>query len=270
MRTPVHEWLARRRLRALTRAVYTSAVEEDPVDADDPGRKARLAPSGASTCAVIVTIIAVSLCALWRLGPSGTPAPGGPAQSSGAAQSAGAPDEDGRSNAAQGAAPAPDGTRPSGARAAGARSGRGSQAAGASQAVVYVTGRVASPGLLTMPAGSRVGEAIEAAGGPVEGADLESLNLARVIADGEHIVVPAQGAAPAPPGAGGPEGAKCVNLNAASEQELQELDGVGPAMASRIAQYRAAHGTITSVDELDDVPGIGPALLEKIRSGACP
>ena len=121
-----------------------------------------------------------------------------------------------------------------------------------------------------MPAGSRVGEAIEAAGGPVEGADLESLNLARVVADGEHIVVPAQGAAPAPPGAGGPEGAQCVNLNAASEQELQELDGVGPAMASRIAQYRAAHGTITSVDELDDVPGIGPALLEKIRSGACP
>ena len=269
MRTPVHEWLARRRLRALTRAVYTSAVEEDPSDADDPGRKARLAPSGASTCAVIVTIIVVSLCALWRLGPSGTPDPGGPAQSSGPAQSA-APDEDGRSNAAQGAAPAPDGTRPSGARAAGARSGRGSQAAGATQAVVYVTGRVASPGLLTMPAGSRVGEAIEAAGGPVEGADLESLNLARVIADGEHIVVPAQGAASAPPGARAPEGAQCVNLNTASEQELQELDGVGPAMASRIAQYRAAHGTITSVDELDDVPGVGPALLEKIRSGACP
>ena len=270
MRTSVHEWLARRRLRALTRAVYTSAVEEDPVDADDPGRKARLAPSGASACAVIVTIIVVSLCALWRLGPSGAPAPGNPAQSSGAAQSAGAPDEDGRSNAAQGAAPAPDGTRPSGARAAGARSNRGSQAAGTTRAVVYVTGRVASPGVLTMPAGSRVGEAIEAAGGPVEGADLESLNLARVIADGEHIVVPAQGAAPVPAGAGAPEGAKCVNLNAASEQELQELDGVGPAMASRIAQYRAAHGTITSVDELDDVPGIGPALLEKIRSGACP
>ena len=270
MRTPVHEWLARRRLRALTRAVYTSAVEEDPADADDPGRKARLAPSGASTCAVIVTIIVVSLCALWRLGPSGTPAPGSPAQSSGPAQSAGAPDEDGRTNAAQGAAPAPDGTRPSSARAAGARSNRGSQAAGTTRAVVYVTGRVASPGLLTMPAGSRVGEAIEAAGGPVEGADLESLNLARVIADGEHIVVPAQGAAPVPAGTGAPEGAKCVNLNAASEQELQELDGVGPAMASRIAQYRAAHGTITSVDELDDVPGIGPALLEKIRSGACP
>ena len=270
MRTPVHEWLVRRRLRALTRAVYTSAVEEDPADADDPGRKARLAPSGASTCAVIVTIIAVSLCALWRLGPSGTSAPGSPAQSSGPAQSAGAPDEDGRTNAAQGTAPAPAGTRPSGTRAAGARSSRGSQAAGTAQVVVYVTGRVASPGLLTMPAGSRVGEAIEAAGGPVEGADLESLNLARVIADGEHIVVPAQGAAPVPAGAGAPEGAKCVNLNAASEQELQELDGVGPAMASRIAQYRAAHGTITSVDELDDVPGIGPALLEKIRSGACP
>lgn len=270
MRTPVHEWLARRRLRALTRAVYTSAVEEDPTDADDPGRKARLAPSGASTCAVIVTIIVVSLCALWRLGPSGTPAPGAPAQSSGPAQSAGAPDEDGRSNAAQGTAPAPAGTRPNGARAAGARSSRGSQAAGTTQVVVYVTGRVASPGVLTMPAGSRVGEAIEAAGGPSEGADLESLNLARVIADGEHIVVPAQGAAPAPPGAGTPGGTQCVDLNAASEQDLQKLDGVGPAMASRIAQYRAAHGTITSIDELDDVPGIGPALLEKIRSGACP
>lgn len=270
MRTPVHEWLAHRRLRALTRAVYTSAVEEDPTDTDDPGRKARLAPSGASTCAVIVTIIVVSLCALWRLGPSGTPAPGAPAQSSGPAQSAGAPDEDGRSNAAQGTAPAPAGTRPSGARAAGARSSRGSQAVGTTQVVVYVTGRVASPGVLTMPAGSRVGEAIEAAGGPSEGADLESLNLARVIADGEHIVVPVQGAAPAPPGAGTPGGTQCVDLNAASEQDLQKLDGVGPAMASRIAQYRAAHGTITSIDELDDVPGIGPALLEKIRSGACP
>ena len=129
----------------------------------------------------------------------------------------------------------------------------------------------------TSPAGSPRPESSRCPRDPESGrpskrraADLESLNLARVIADGEHIVVPAQGAAPAPAGAGAPEGAKCVNLNAASEQELQELDGVGPAMASRIAQYRAAHGTITSVDELDDVPGIGPALLEKIRSGACP
>lgn len=265
MRTPVHEWLARRRLRALTRAVYTSAVEEDPADADDPGRKARLAPSGASACAVIVTIIVVSLCALWRLGPSGTPAPGGPAQSSGPAQSVGAP-AGGDPSAAGSQGPAPTATA---ARHGGDRSNRPPKT-GTTQVVVYVTGRVASPGVLTMPAGSRVGEAIEAAGGPGEDADLESVNLARVIADGEHIVVPAQGAAPGPPGARATEGAQCVNLNAASEQELQGLDGVGPAMASRIAQYRAAHGTITSVDELDDVPGIGPSLLEKIRSGACP
>ena len=126
--------------------------------------------------------------------------------------------------------------------------------------VVHVAGAVASPGVYTLDAGVRVGDAVEAAGGAVEGADLDALNLARVVVDGEQVRVSVQGVAT--------EANGLVNVNAADAIELERLPGVGPVLAARIVAYRDAHGPFQSVDALDDVSGVGPAVLEQIRAAA--
>ena len=136
--------------------------------------------------------------------------------------------------------------------------------------VVYVSGAVVSPGVLTLPATSRVIDAITAAGGATPEADLESINLARILVDGEQIRVGVVGESPPSASAGtGTDTQACVRLATATETELQTLPGIGPALAQRIISYRSTHPRLTSVDELDDVPGIGPSLIEKIRPGVC-
>ena len=148
--------------------------------------------------------------------------------------------------------------------------------------VVHVTGQVQTPGLVYLADPSRVVEAIEAAGGPTQGADLGALNLARLLADGEQLYVPAPGETPpvtaggtgSPAGSGGGAGgvggvgggAGLVNLNTADATALETLPGIGPALAQRITEYRQQHGSFKTVDQLDEVSGIGPALLEKLRS----
>ena len=141
----------------------------------------------------------------------------------------------------------------------------------AGQVIVYVSGAVATPGVLTLPASSRVIDAITAAGGALEDADLDAINLARPVVDGEHIRVAALGQSPPEP-SGGTESTQsaCVRLDTASATDLQTLPGIGPALAQRIIDYRATHPHIPSVDALDEVPGIGHALIEKIRPGVCP
>lgn len=137
--------------------------------------------------------------------------------------------------------------------------------------VVDVAGRVRRPGIATLPVGSRVVDALEAAGGVRRGVDLTTLNLARVLADGEQIVVgvPPPGGVAAPaasvPGASsaGGEGL-LVDINAAGQTELEQLPGVGPVTAQAILQWRADHGAFTAVDELLEVSGIGDATLAKI------
>jgi competence protein ComEA len=134
--------------------------------------------------------------------------------------------------------------------------------------VVDVAGKVHRPGIATLPSGSRVVDALEAAGGARRGVRLGSLNLARVLVDGEQIVV---GVA-APPGvaasaASAPTsgaGVPMVNINTATQAELEELPGVGPVTAQSILEFRAEHGTFTAVDELLEVSGIGDATLAKI------
>ena len=124
--------------------------------------------------------------------------------------------------------------------------------------------------MLTLPASSRVIDAITAAGGATPEADLESINLARILVDGEQIRVGVVGESPPPASAGtGTVTQACVRLATATETELQTLPGIGPALAQRIISYRATHPRLTSVEELDDVPGIGPSLIEKIRPGVC-
>jgi competence protein ComEA len=143
----------------------------------------------------------------------------------------------------------------------------------ATTVTVDVAGKVRRPGVLDLPVGSRVIDAIEAAGGVRPGADLTGLNRARVLVDGEQVVVGAP-AAPAPtgsPGAGSAAASSAVggsgtlvNLNAASVEELDTLPDVGPVTAQAIVDYRTEHGGFASVDELLDIQGIGEKTLEKI------
>ena len=137
--------------------------------------------------------------------------------------------------------------------------------------VVHVAGAVASPGLHELPAGSRVADAIAAAGGLTSHADATRINLAAPVTDGQRIYVvavgeqePAVAVGTGVPGAGGsPTGP--VNLNTADADALDALPGVGPATAAAIIEHRGKVGPFTSVDQLLDVPGIGEAKLEALR-----
>jgi competence protein ComEA len=132
---------------------------------------------------------------------------------------------------------------------------------------VDVTGKVRRPGIVVLDGGSRVVDALKAAGGERDGVDLSTLNLARVLVDGEQIVVgAAQAAAPAMPTGSPPAGAppSMVNLNTASQAELETLPDVGPVTALAIVAWRDQHGGFTSVDELLEVDGIGDVTLAKL------
>lgn len=155
------------------------------------------------------------------------------------------------------------------------RSASGGQAAGAGgQVTVDVAGKVRRPGIVVLDAGARVTDAVEAAGGAKPGVDLTSINLARVLVDGEQIVVGARGApggAAGAAGAAGPGGgtgpgaaAAPVNLNLASQAELESLPDVGPVTAQSIITWRQERGGFTSVDELLEVDGIGEKTLAKL------
>jgi competence protein ComEA len=135
--------------------------------------------------------------------------------------------------------------------------------------IVDVAGKVRDPGIARLPTGSRVVDAVHAAGGARRGVDLSSLNLARVLVDGEQVlvgvpqptaVVPS--AAAAAPGAAGPAG--LVSINRADQAALESLPGVGPVTAQAILQWRAEHGTFSAVEELLEVSGIGDATLAEI------
>jgi competence protein ComEA len=136
--------------------------------------------------------------------------------------------------------------------------------------VVSVVGQVRRPGLVTLPSGSRVAEAVEAAGGLLPEADPASVNLAAVVTDGQQLAVGVPGAVGgAGPGPGSAAGAGSaaggrVNLNTAGESELDALPGIGPVLAQRIVDHRSTRGPFTSVEQLDDVPGIGPAIAAEL------
>jgi competence protein ComEA len=152
--------------------------------------------------------------------------------------------------------------------------------------VVSVVGLVAKPGLVTLDPGARIADALAAAGGPLDGADLLELNMARRLADGEQIVVgiapvpgepasmgssisPGPSTASAPSEPSGPGDATAtdalVNLNSATLEQLDTLPGIGPVTAAAIVAWREANGRFSSVDQLGEVDGIGPARLDKLR-----
>jgi competence protein ComEA len=133
--------------------------------------------------------------------------------------------------------------------------------------VVDVSGAVRRPGVYRLAAGARVLEAVRRAG-PRRRADLAGVNLAARLTDGEQVVVPVRGRAPAASGgdaATTPAPAAPVSLNSGTLAQLETLDGIGPALAQRIIDYRTAHGGFRSLAELDQVSGIGPARLAALH-----
>jgi competence protein ComEA len=154
--------------------------------------------------------------------------------------------------------------------------------------VVSVVGLVHTPGLVTLAPGARIADALQAAGGVMDGADTIGLNMARQVGDGEQIVVglappsgqpttlgssistgtagPASGPAGTSGTSGAPKTPQVLDLNAATVEQLDALPGVGPVTAAAIVAWRQAHGRFTSVDQLADVDGIGPARLDKLRA----
>lgn len=133
--------------------------------------------------------------------------------------------------------------------------------------VVDVTGAVARPGVYRLPAGARVTDAVERAGGASGGALLEAINLAARLADGQQVVVPKRGPAGAPlTGAAGAGEEGPISLGTATVEQLDTIDGIGPVTAQDIIEFRDEHGGLSSVDQLDQVSGIGPATMESLRA----
>jgi competence protein ComEA len=136
--------------------------------------------------------------------------------------------------------------------------------------VVHVAGAVGDPGVYRLPAGSRVTDAVQRAGGPGRDAALDAINLAARLADGQQVVVPAlaesgggvasgNGLAAADPDAP-------ISLGSATIEQLDTVEGIGPVTAQNIIDFRDQHGGLSSIEELDEISGIGPATMESLRA----
>jgi competence protein ComEA len=156
-------------------------------------------------------------------------------------------------------------------------SGSGSSAGGSfavggsnEDVVVDVAGEVRDPGVYRMPAGSRVDDAVARAGGASGDADLEAINLAARLSDGQQVVVPGRASAsPAAAVTGAGSGAAAsgpISLGSATVADLDTIDGIGPVTAQKIVEFRDQHGGVSSVDQLSQIPGIGPATMESLRA----
>ena len=181
----------------------------------------------------------------------------------------------------------PDGSGDAGARvslespaAAGTTTGPPGKPAPAGVLVVDVAGEVRRPGVYRVPTGSRVDEAVRQAGGITRHGESTAVNLAMPLHDGQQVVVPRRGAATAAagsvggsspaPGAPGAAPAQPISLSTATVEQLDTLDGIGPTLATRIVQYREAHGGFRSIDELRQVDGIGDKRFAALREGLQP
>lgn len=139
-------------------------------------------------------------------------------------------------------------------------------------AVVDVEGAVRHPGLVHLPKGSRVADAVARAGGMTAKAQRSGVNLAAPVADGQQVLVPGAGATgvvTAGGGLGGPA-AGPISLNAATAEQLDTLPGIGPVTAQKIVAFRQQHGPFQSVDGLDAIPGIGPARISELQGLVTP
>lgn len=135
--------------------------------------------------------------------------------------------------------------------------------------VIAIQGQVRHPGLVKLPPGARIADAIEAAGGVLPGTDVSYVNLAQKVADGQLIVINKSGPAGGSGGSAGDPGAsgggQLIDLNTASESDLETLPGIGPSLGARILAYRTQHGGFKNVDELRNVSGIGDSKFAEIK-----
>jgi competence protein ComEA len=139
----------------------------------------------------------------------------------------------------------------------------------AGDVVVHVAGAVGDPGVYRLPAGSRVTDAVERAGGPGPEAALDAINLAARLADGQQVVVPGiAGPAAATAGVGSAvaDSDAPISLGSATVGQLDTIEGIGPVTAQTIVDFRDQHGGLSSVEELDEISGIGPATMESLRA----
>jgi competence protein ComEA len=144
--------------------------------------------------------------------------------------------------------------------------GSGGPPASNGDVVVHVAGAVGEPGVYRLPAGSRVADAVERAGGATGRADPNSINLAARLADGQQVVVPSRvgtGAVGSTAGAITAEEGP-ISLGSADQAALETIEGIGPVTAADILQYRDENGGISSIEQLDEIPGIGPATIESL------
>jgi competence protein ComEA len=134
---------------------------------------------------------------------------------------------------------------------------------------VHVAGAVREPGVYRLPAGSRVTDAVQRAGGATRPAGVEGINLAALLSDGQQVVVPG-GAAGGTSATGDAAADGPISLGTATLEQLDTIEGIGPVTAQNILDYRDEHGGLSSVDELDQISGIGPATMESLRAAVQP
>jgi len=141
---------------------------------------------------------------------------------------------------------------------------------GGTDVVVDVAGAVGDPGVYRLPAGSRVNDALQRAGGATARADVESINLAARLTDGQQVVVPqkVRGSVAATTGASATQAdaSAPISIGTATVEDLDTIEGIGPVTAQNIVDFRDQQGGISSVDQLDEISGIGPATMEALRS----
>lgn len=245
-------------------AVSRSAGKIEPGPGDCPVPSRIRWRTGRRAAGLLCLVSVALLCWFWWQAASGTAANGtadvSPLSSVNAADTGGAP------------APVPEsGETPPIDESRGEAGGNPPR-----QVVIHVAGAVVRAGIVELPQGSRLYEAIAAAGGSAPDADPDQLNLAAVLEDGQKVLVPRQGetlpSGSAPAGApgvgGGPAGSTGssgapgkINVNTAGVEELATLPRVGPVLAQRIVEWRGQHGKFQRVEELDAVDGVGPKLL---------
>ncbi|WP_172120772.1 helix-hairpin-helix domain-containing protein [Actinomyces faecalis] len=265
--------------RASLEELVRLACHTDPAQPPSRPRRAALVPRAALALGVCLIVLALVLAARTMLTA--------PAGRTGSSQAEKGPEQQIQASVpASATASAPGGLNLAPADPA-------SPGAGPRQLVVHVAGAVAAPGVVVLQPGARVANAIDAAGGATADADTDQLNLARPLSDGEQVRVPRAGEdvstwAQQPAGAGagragttagGQTGEQqagspdhqadgLINLNTAEAAALENLPGIGPALAERIVSHREAHGPFTAVEDLLNVPGIGRAKLEALRERA--
>jgi len=140
-----------------------------------------------------------------------------------------------------------------------------------SQLAVYVTGAVNKPGVVMVPEGARVLDAVNAAGGVLPTADAEKVNMAQAVKDGQQVRIPERSGAgnAGSSGAPGKNGDGLININTADAKALDTLPGIGPAMAQRIIDYRESEGAFQSIEDLKKIKGIGDAKFSKLKDKIC-